>query len=180
MSRVTAFTGHRVDAPDRPQARLPADLAAAAQAAIGAAVASNCAISSAANGGDVLFQELCIARGIAAHVVLPFAPEVFLERSVRTTAAGDWEARFWQIWEQTPQDRRHIVATRSGENPFAACNQAILELATGLAEERQLIALWDGKSGDGPGGTADMVSRARRLGFSVQVIDPAELMERSP
>lgn len=180
MSRVTAFTGNRVDAPDRPQARFPADLAVAAQVAIGEAVTGDSAISSAANGGDVLFQEICIARGIAAHVVLPFAPEVFLERSVRTPATGNWETRFWRIWKQTPPDRRHIVTARSGENPFAACNRAILELAIGLAEERQLVALWDGKSSGRPGGTSDMVTRARRSGFSVQIIDPAGLTEKLP
>ena len=34
-----------------------------------------------------------------------------------------------------------------------------------------LIALWDGKSGDGPGGTADMLQVARSRGARTVVLD---------
>jgi hypothetical protein len=38
-----------------------------------------------------------------------------------------------------------------------------------------LIVLWDGKGGDGPGGTADMVALAERRGVKVLRIDPLTL-----
>jgi hypothetical protein len=34
-----------------------------------------------------------------------------------------------------------------------------------------LLALWDGQSGDGPGGTKDMVEQAERFGARVIIID---------
>jgi hypothetical protein len=41
-----------------------------------------------------------------------------------------------------------------------------------------LIALFDGKKGDGPGGTLDMIQRARDMHVNVIVIDPAALAQR--
>jgi hypothetical protein len=38
-----------------------------------------------------------------------------------------------------------------------------------------LIALWDGKGGDGPGGTEHMVSVAEEQGANTQVINPKNL-----
>ena len=37
------------------------------------------------------------------------------------------------------------------------------------------MTLWDGKEGDGPGGTADMVRLAEKRGVKIVRIDPAEL-----
>ena len=42
-----------------------------------------------------------------------------------------------------------------------------------------LIALFDGKKGDGPGGTYDMIERAKSLHVNVVRIDPATLAEKS-
>jgi hypothetical protein len=38
-----------------------------------------------------------------------------------------------------------------------------------------LLALWNGKAGDGPGGTADMVGLARAQGAKVCIQNSAEL-----
>ena len=35
----------------------------------------------------------------------------------------------------------------------------------------RLVVLWDGKGGDGPGGTGDMVKQVRRLGGIVEHLD---------
>jgi len=45
------------------------------------------------------------------------------------------------------------------------------------AHRAVLIALWNGEAGDGPGGTADMVERARRQGAKVHVLDAKKLVE---
>jgi hypothetical protein len=39
------------------------------------------------------------------------------------------------------------------------------------AKNVTLIALWNGKTGDGPGGTKDMVEQARARGAKVIVLD---------
>jgi hypothetical protein len=38
-----------------------------------------------------------------------------------------------------------------------------------------VIVLWDGKEGDGPGGTADFRRRVDDLGAEIEVIDPKGL-----
>jgi hypothetical protein len=53
-------------------------------------------------------------------------------------------------------------------------------LHTALAEQNAdvtLIVLWDGKGGDGPGGTSDMVKLAERRGVKAVRIDPATLAD---
>lgn len=173
MSRVILFTGHRIDAPDRPKPRFPATRAPHAAQAIAAAIPDDAQIglSSAANGGDILFLEACAARAILCHIILPFPPEEFLRRSVATDAPGDWEVRFSRLWSSTPADHRHILKVAKGANPYAVCNVALLSLATELGEP-EVIALWNGQTGDGPGGTADLVAKARAKGWPVRVITP--------
>lgn len=173
MSVVVLFTGHRVDDPDRPAPRFPASRAAAAAQGIAAALPAGAAVGvcSASNGGDILFLEACVARALPCHIVLPFPPDEFLRRSVATTAAGDWEARFWRLWSITPDDRRHVLSPPGGVNPFAACNDALLRVARALGSP-QLLTLWDGEGGDGDGGTADVVAHARAEGWPVTVIAP--------
>ena len=173
MSRVALFTGHRIDAPDRPKPRFPAPHAPHAAQAIAAAIPDDAQIglSSAANGGDILFLEACAARAIPCHIILPFPPEEFLRRSVATEAPGGWEARFHHLWSNTPSDRRHILTVPESADPYAACNDALLALAEKLGAP-EVIALWDGQTGDGPGGTADLVTKARARGWPVTVIEP--------
>ena len=48
-----------------------------------------------------------------------------------------------------------------------ACNLQAAELGT-----PHVIALWDGNTGDGPGGTSDLVAKARAKGWPVTVISP--------
>jgi hypothetical protein len=134
------------------------------------------AASSAARGGDLLFLEACRTRGLVYHVVLPFAPERFVETSVRGAEGGDWEGRFQAIWRQTPDARRHVLDTRDADNPYAACNRSLVDLARRLGGRLCLIVLWNGRGGDGPGGTASLVERVREAGGEVIRIDSEALL----
>ena len=173
MNSVVIFTGHRVDAPDRPNPRFPAARAAPAAQAIAKALPydATLGISSAANGGDILFLEACAARAIPCQIILPFPPEDFLHLSVATAAPGDWEARFSRLWLNTPADHRHILTVPEGASPYAACNDALMAHAAELGTP-QVIVLWDGNTGDGPGGTSDLVAKARTRGWPITVIAP--------
>lgn len=176
---LVLFSGHRVDAPDRPAPRFPAAIAPAAGRAIAAALPAPPAtgIASGANGGDILFLEACAQAGIPCHIVLPFPPDQFIRHSVATPAPGAWEGRFKHLWHATPAANRHVLSLAQGTEPFAACNAAMLMLARELGDRLMLIALWDGQDGDGPGGTGSMVTQARAIGADVVIIDPAELAE---
>ena len=86
--QIFLFSGHMVDAADRSEPRFPPDKEPLAAAAISAlldqlgAGAEDVAISSAACGGDLLFAEACLQRGVRLEIYLPFAEEEFLQESV--------------------------------------------------------------------------------------------------
>jgi hypothetical protein len=62
--------------------------------------------------------------------------------------------RFQKLWDETPSARRHVLGLPQTDDAYALCNERVLQLAQQNGAV-QLIALWDGGGGDGPGGTAD-------------------------
>lgn len=83
MRKVILFTGHCIDAPDQPKPLFPANRAQRATQDIAAAIPDDTqiGISSAANGGDILFFEACTTRSIPCHIILPLPPKRFLATS---------------------------------------------------------------------------------------------------
>ena len=165
------FTGHMIDNPDRPRPRFPAELETAAAARIARAVTPYApggtlfsdvrGFASGAQGGDILFHECCRAKDLTTTIVLPFPPEEFVMRSVRGIPSGNWERRFWSLWNSTPNEQREVLHLPVSDDPYSACNIHLLARAREHGRV-QLIALWDGEGGDGPGGTADLVRRASK------------------
>lgn len=168
MAVSLLFTGHMIDLPNRPKPRFPASLEQAARLRIGEAIESALpdlsapkealGFASGARGGDILFHEECRSRGIGTVIVLPFEADEFVKSSVE--GVGDeWPTRFWNLWNATPPDRQCVLSLApTDEKAYALCNTKLLEMARQNGHTH-LIALWDGKGGDGPGGTADLVSR---------------------
>lgn len=160
---------------------------AAAARAIGAkldeldAGALDLGLSSGACGGDLLFAEACRERGVAHEMRLPFAEARFLATSVAFAGAA-WVARFAEAKRYA--GKRFRVATRElgeapeGEDPFARTNLWMLRSALARGAERlELIALWNRRAGDGPGGTGQMVEAVGRRPGRVHVIDTNLLLE---
>ena len=171
MAVSLLFTGHMIDLPHRAEPRFPAALEQAARVRIGEAIDRNLperlgglGFASCARGGDILFHEECRGRGIGTVIVLPFEADEFVRLSVEGAVGGEWPVRFWTLWNATPADRRHAlgglapVDQAEQAKAFAKCNSELLKMARQHGRVH-LIALWDGKGGDGPGGTADLVSR---------------------
>lgn len=162
------FTGHMIDLPSRREPRFPASLEPAARKRIGAAIERILSklrdrsvvlgFGSGARGGDILFHEECRTRQLDTVIVLPFEPDQFVGTSVEGVPDGNWPSRFWNLWNATPVGHRHVLGLPREEEAYTACNLALLELAHRHGGVH-LIALWDGKGGDGRGGTADLVSR---------------------
>lgn len=177
-----SFTGHMIDLPDRSTRRLPAELESAANDRIARSIRQiidegtepPIGFSSAARGGDILFHEAARMLGLKTTIVLPFPPEVFIETSVGGLESGNWETRFWTLWQTTPETEREVMNLPQNNDAYALCNSRLIELAVGRGRFH-LIALWDGKGGDGPGGTADMVTKARAQSDEPSIISPHEL-----
>jgi hypothetical protein len=170
------FTGHMVDLPGRAPPRFPPELVDAARIEIERRVARETegrgktsvkGFASLARGGDILFHEIC--RN------LPFPPNLFLKMSVEGAEGGDWPRRFRKLWDETPPSRRHDLDLPQSDEAYAICNARILELAEKEGDV-QLISLWDGSGGDGPGGTADLIEQAKRqFGREPDIINPKDL-----
>lgn len=168
MAVSLLFTGHMIDLPDRPEPRFPASLEQAVRLRIGEAIERGVTnlsprsvalgFASGARGGDILFHEECRGRGIGTVIVLPFDLDAFVRRSVEGSVGGEWPKQFWDLWNSTPTERQHVLGLPPTDEAFAVCNAKLLGMACKHGRVH-LIALWDGKGGDGPGGTADLVSR---------------------
>ncbi len=169
------FTGHMIDAPNRPVARFPAYKEEVAQKAIFNWLKA-CqkeyrylkGISSAASGGDILFLEACIRLNIAAEIYLAAPVEEFKKASV-SFAGTDWTKRFDKLISTTPY---HILNSnqKSKENIWEQTNDMMLQKAL-ASGNFILLALWDTNKGDGRGGTACMVEKAKKAGGKIDVIN---------
>jgi hypothetical protein len=182
-----AFTGHMVDLPGRAPPRFPPEIVVAARFEIERRVARHTegrsktsvkGFASLARGGDILFHEICRNFGFDTVIVLPFPPDLFLKTSVEGAEGGDWPQRFQKLWDETPPARRHVLGLPQTDDAYALCNERVLQLAQQNGAV-QLIALWDGGGGDGPGGTADLIERAKRQsGREPDIIDPKDLIQQ--
>ncbi len=179
------FTGHMVDLPGRAKPRFPQHAEAVAWGAIRDAITRArkltrgriVGIASGARGGDLLFHEACRLFGIEHRMVLPFPVDDFIETSVAGVPNGGWEQMFRDNWESLPPSQREILLDAKADNGYALCNARMIELAQEMAESYAVIALWDGKAGDGPGGTGEQVEAIRRIGGKADIIDAAILLD---
>lgn len=181
------FTGHMVDLPGRPTPRFPQYAEGAAWTAIREAIerartrhrGRMVGISSGARGGDLLFLEACRLFGLERRMILPFPPDTFIETSVAGIPNGHWVARFWDNWNSLAESEREVLLPTKSDAGYALCNRRMLDLAQTLAPAVEMIALWDGNAGDGPGGTGEHVQNVRSLGGRVEVIDTKGLLTPS-
>ena len=193
-AHVVVFSGHMIDDPEvrgegkEKPPRFPSAKIDAVAARIGAALdeiragAGDLGLCGGASGGDLLFAEACLERGIRVELRLARAENAFLAESV-TFADPDhrWERSFARV-KENPMTTVLVMPEELGPAPKGVsvhdrCNRWILytALSQGLLKA-SFITLWDGEPGDGPGGTQNMVELVRNLtGRRPIIIDPATL-----
>ena len=191
--KVFLFSGHMIDAPDRQTPRFPADKEPIAAAAIAKALddlgASNAdlALTQGASGGDLLFAEAAIARGMKVQLLLPLPEPDFITASVLPATNGDdWRKRFLALRDNPlclpprvmPDELGPLPRDSHGNelNAFERCNLWLLNstLACGIQRTR-FICLWNGAGGDGPGGTQHMVDEVKRRTGQVTWLDTRKM-----
>lgn len=180
MPAVVLFAGHMVDPPGRPTPRFPPGNSPAVGRAIRSWLGDRqvgFGFSSAACGGDILFQEALAAIGAERCVVLPYPTEVFRRTSVDRDGTDTWGGRFETVMATAA---RVVCASRTPLRDHALSFEYANQLILGLARSRALqldapleaLVVWDGKPGDGGGGTAHVVAICRSLGITVHTINP--------
>lgn len=185
--QVLLFSGHMVDAPHRATPRFPAAKASVAAQRIDEllqrlrAGPGDLALTQGAAGGDLLFAEACVARGVPLELLLPLPEPEFIERSILPSEQGEaWRARYLALREKLDEPPHEadteLGPLRAGEDPFERGNRWLLETALAHGARRlRLITLWDGGGGDGPGGTRHMIDTVRRAHGRVLWIDTHQL-----
>lgn len=178
---VIHFCGHRLtDESETAPGRFAADLETRVGQRIAEVVRRHppgYAYGSLASGADILWAEALLAADSELHVILPFARDEFIERSVAPSGAG-WVDRFHRCLDAATSVQFATNDAFLGDDVLFRYGT---ELAMGLAllraryldaEVRQL-AVWDGEPAGGAAGTAIDVLTWRRRGHATTVIAPA-------
>ena len=185
--QVLLFSGHMIDAPDRPNKRFPAEKESVAATKIAEALdqlgagPEDLALAQGASGGDLLFLEACRQRNVRVQLLLPLPEPEFIQRSILPSVDGaKWRDRFYSLKANLENEPRimpdELGPLPDGVNPFERCNLWLLytALSYGINKVR-FICLWDGGGGDGPGGTAHMYEEVKRRTGQVTWIDSRTL-----
>ncbi|HUA03435.1 MAG TPA: tetratricopeptide repeat-containing protein [Solirubrobacteraceae bacterium] len=189
-SRVIVFAGHRVDAPGRNEPRFPPASEPLARELIEQAVGEEkrlagdepiLGFAAGASGGDILFHEVCAELGIPTTLLLPLPDDEFAAASV-ADGGPRWLERFRTLTERL--EVRHLtrlpdwLAADGGYTIWQRGNRWILHTALSLTDaDIALIVLWDGKGGDGPGGTENMVRLAKSRGVKTVPLAASVLVD---
>ncbi len=185
--QVLLFSGHLVDAPGRIAPRFPAAKEPLAARRIAELLVrldagpGDLALTQGAAGGDLLFAEACVERGVPVQLLLPLPEPEFIQRSMLTCEGGEgWRARYLALTPRlgrAPRTADEVLGPlRPGDDAFERGNRWLLDTALAHGAQRlQFIALWDGAGGDGPGGTRHMVESVRHAQGHVHWIDTRTL-----
>lgn len=199
--RVLLFSGHRIDEPGRTVPRFPADREAVARQAIREAVQKAVAswpagcrvlgMAGGANGGDILFHEVCAELAIPTELYLVMPEADYKPVSVRVDPSLDgtpsWIERFNSIRQRceaagglhqlgSSDALPHWLAGLPDYSIWERNNRWNLQSALAYgADKLTLLVLWDGLAGDAPGGTQHMVDVAQAAGAVVRQLPSRSL-----
>ena len=139
------------------------------------------ALCGGACGGDLLFADACLARGLRLEIRIPFDEPTFLHKSV--TYAGDtWLQRFY-ISKNNINTKLYTMPEEIGvgaqsSNAYSRNNIWQLYNALGWnADNVDFIGLWDGREGEGAGGTKHMYDQAIKYLGRVQILNINQLLK---
>ncbi len=174
--QVFIFAGHPVDPPNLSgNGRFPAAMEKEVRSKIEAALnkfqagSNDLAITAgAAAGGDIIFLEICLERGIKVEIHLPFEEGRYIKEAV--SFAGDkWVERFYAVRNSAEVSirlqRDHLGPVKMGDSIITRNEKWALynSLVYGVDRVR-LVALWDGLATGTPNGPDSMLEQVRQLG----------------
>jgi class 3 adenylate cyclase len=180
---VVVFSGHMIDKVNRVAPRFPASQESAVAKALRDKIdrLKPCfGFASAACGSDILFLEAMLDAGAEIYIVLPYNKEEFIRDSVDFLPHSNWRSRFERLLQRAAQC---VTASTQKLKLGTVSYEFGNELLLGLARTYSLrlgttlipLAVWDGFSGDGPGGTAGAVQTWRAIGYKPEIVNLATI-----
>ena len=170
-----------IDRPDRPSPRFPAGREGAVASAVGAALdhweitSGALLICGGARGADIIAAEEALARDAEVWLLIAQPEQQHIAASVELPDS-DWVRRYQSLrrrcrtWFQADE----LPPLQAGDDAFGRNND--WSLRAGIAQARPgapcVLAVWDGAAGDGRGGTAHLLERARSLKLMALTIHP--------
>ena len=178
---VVVVGGHMIDAPDRPRPRFPPDpdLIERVTKEVRETLAGwnvgpgTIIVTGGARGADIIAAEVGLALGADLQLVLAL-PEREFERESVDLPGTDWIPRFRDLLGRAKVE---VMPGGSRDDVFARTNARIVALARQLDARPHALIVWDGREGDGPGGTRDLVEQLglRPEDDRLRVIDPTPM-----
>jgi len=181
---VVIFVGHMIDQPGRTVPRFPPRIEPVVKDAIREylqKVNAGFGYASAACGSDILLHEVIQEMKGDSFVILPYQKERFVRECVRIIPGSDWGERFEKTIAQAI-DTQEVSKEPEMSNlvSYEFSNLMLHGLASIRAQQLETklvpLAVWDGREGDGAGGTAATVKRWQLKGLQVEVIDLAKIL----
>jgi class 3 adenylate cyclase len=176
---IMIFAGHMIDRPDRSEPRFPAEAEEPTAKKIRAQITRTnpgFGFSSAACGSDIIFLEAMLEHGAEISIVLPYRADQFIPDSVDIIPGSNWRSRFDNVLNKAAR-----VITASSERleiggvSYEFCNEMLLGLASIRARQLETdlvpMVVWNRLGGDGPGGSASVITSWRSLGLDPIIID---------
>ncbi|OQY35966.1 MAG: hypothetical protein B6243_04105 [Anaerolineaceae bacterium 4572_5.2] len=183
--RVYLFSGHKIDKSTQSEKRFLPEMEKEARKRIDELLTkyeadeNDLAVTAgAACGGDIIFIEACLERGMTVEVHLPFSEPKYIKENV-SFGGEHWVDRFYNLRNNTQVNISfqldHVGAPKEGDDPYMRNNRWALysSLLQGIDRVR-LIALWDGKTAasDSDGMlVSHLVEEVRSLGGYVEHIN---------
>ena len=183
--QIILFSGHMIDKEGRQPPRFPKEKETAAAQKIAEALLKlkagpeDLALTQGACGGDLLFTEACLQRGVSMQWLQPVDEATFLQKSV-VSRGQNWHDRYYAAREKLAADIRsapeQLGPAPPETNLYERCNLWLLYTALSYGIRRvQFVCLWDSGEGDGRGGTAHMYQEVNRRTGQVTWIDSRTL-----
>ena len=185
IPKVVVFAGHMVDQPGRTKPRFPQSMEKTVRKAIEVRLEqldARIGFASASCGADILFLEEMLKRKGEINVILPFEAVAFLKATVDIIPEGAWKRKFNRVLKHA---KSVIIASeqRFSRNDVAYQYSNLLQHGLAMLRADTLdtevvpLAVWDGRPGDGPWGTASFVKYWRSQGLGPEIIDIAGLFD---
>jgi len=212
--RILLFAGHSIDSQrnaayrlqkQKITARFPAgeEYEARARAAIERAIRSEMqrgdeilfGMAAGANGGDILFHEVCQALELKTKLYLCVPPDEYVGDYVSLADRQDkWVERFNALYRSERTSERTILGDSSELPRWLKVKhnydirrrsklwllQHALSSRTMQGAQLTLIALWDGQEDGANGGIDELVSRAKENGVKVIHLNTKDILALRP